>query len=75
MHEANAVLGGFEPGGEELCDALGASCEQVAAEQAVPLDAVAGCGGWGDWVLQGFCELRDSVEKSRGRQWPVACGQ
>ena len=41
MHEANAVLGGFDPGGEELCHALGASCVQAAAESAVSLDAFA----------------------------------
>ena len=41
MHEADAVLVGFDPGGEELCYALGASCVQAAAESAVSLDAFA----------------------------------
>ena len=41
MHEADAVLVGFNPCGEELCDALGAPCMQAAVESAVSLDAFA----------------------------------
>ena len=50
MHEADAVLVGFGAGGEELCDALGGSCMQAAAESTVSLDAFAEHGARGDWV-------------------------
>ena len=78
MHAADAVLVGFGARGEELCHALGATCMQAAAESTVSLDAFAECGARGDWIQQGFCELRDRVEKGGEKalkQWLVTCDQ